>query len=142
MRRSANGADRRGPKAASLVVSRAPDLVSLVQRSCAPSWSVEARDDWSRIEKATGGPNVGIVVLDDDVVPEKERSGLIANLHAWFPHAMIIYVAGKHDASVERMARAGGVLSYTSKPVDVARLERLVRGLSHRRLELPLRIRH
>jgi DNA-binding NtrC family response regulator len=103
---------------------------------------VEARDDWRRIDKASGGLDVGIVVLDDDVVPEAERSELIANLHTWFPHAMVIYVAGQHEASVERMARAGGVLSYTSKPVDVARLESLLRGLSSRRLESSPTIRH
>jgi DNA-binding NtrC family response regulator len=142
MRRSANDAVRSRPEAASLVVSRAPDLVALVQRSCSPSWSVEARGDWRRIDKASGGLDVGIVVLDDDVVPEEERSDLIANLRTWFPHAMIIYIAGKHDAAVERMARAGGVLSYTSKPVDVARLESLLRGLSHRRLESSPTIRH
>jgi hypothetical protein len=78
---------------------------------------------------------VEIVVLDDDVVPEGERRELIAGLRTWFPRAMIVYVAGAHGSSVERMARASGVLSYTAKPVDVARVERLLSCLSHRRLE-------
>jgi hypothetical protein len=55
---------------------------------------------------------------------------------------MIIYVAGKHDASVERMARANGVLSYTSKPLEVGRLESLLKGLSHRPPESSATIRH
>jgi DNA-binding NtrC family response regulator len=136
MRRSVSSAVRT-PEAAGLVVSRAPDLFALVQRSCSPSWNVEAREDWRCIERAAGALEVGVVVLDDDVVPENQRSDLIANIHIWFPQAMIIYVAGKHDAGIERMARAAGVLSYTSKPVDVARLQSLLRSLSHRRLQAP-----
>jgi DNA-binding NarL/FixJ family response regulator len=103
---------------------------------------VEARGDWRCIERAGGDFDVAIVVLDDDVVPEDERSDLIANIHGWFPQAMILYVAGKHGAAVERMARAAGVLSYTSKPVDVARVESLLKGLAHRRIEASPTIRH
>jgi hypothetical protein len=71
-------ASKTRPEAASLVVSRAPELVALVQRSCSASWCVEARDDWRRLERTGGDPEVGIVVLDDDVVPEEKRSEVIA----------------------------------------------------------------
>jgi response regulator of citrate/malate metabolism len=132
----ANGTRARRTEATSLVVSRDPEIVALVRRSCSALWCVEARDDWDRIDNITGNLGVGIIVVDDDVVPEEERSQLIANIHVWFPEGLIIYVAGNHSQAVERLARAGGVLSYTSKPVDAERLERLLRSLSSRALTL------
>lgn len=122
----------RSAEATSLVVSRDPEVVTLVRRSCSARWCVDARGDWRQIETIAGSLEVGIVVFDDDVVPEEERSQLIANMHVWFPEALIIYVAGQHSQAVERLARAGGVLSYTSKPVDAERLESLLRSLSKR----------
>lgn len=128
-----NGPPRPSPTAAtSLVVSRDKELIALVRRSCSPPWSVEARSDWHRAGKLVGSLGVAAVVFDDDVVPQKERSELIANIHVWFPQAVIIYVAGKHNREVECLAREGGVLSYTSKPVEAERLESLLRSLSHR----------
>lgn len=119
-------------EAMSLVVSRDPELIALMRRSCSAPWCVEARGDWRRIDDIAGKLDVGIVVVDDDVVPEEERSQLIANIHVWFPEGLVIYVAGNHSQAVERLARAGGVLSYTAKPVDVERLEHLLRSLSSR----------
>jgi len=122
----------RRTEAMSLVVSRDPEIVALVRRSCSAPWYVEVRDDWRQIDNIIGNLDVGIVVIDDDVVPEEERSQLIANIHVWFPEGLIIYVASNHSQAVERLARAGSVLSYTSKPVDAERLERLLGSLSSR----------
>ncbi len=119
-------------RATSLVVSRDPQLVALARRSCSAHWRVEALPDWRRIEKLVDRLHVGIVVFDDDVIPEEDRSQLIANLHMWFPEGLIIYVAGQHSEAVERVARVDGVLSYTSKPVDTDRIESLLRSLSNR----------
>src|SRR5262245_1373923 len=122
----------RPTEARSLVVSRDPSVVAVVRRSCSASWRVEVHRDWRRIEQITGRLDVGIVVVDDDLVSEGERSRLIANIHVWFPEGLIIYVAGNHSEAAERLARAGGVLTYTSKPVEAERLQGLLQRLSNR----------
>ncbi len=122
-------------EATSLVVSRDAALVALVRRASPDPWLVESRGDWRRIGQALGDRRVHLVLLDDEAVPEGNRSGLIDKIHKWFPDALIIYVAGKHNQAVERSARASGVLCYTSKPVEAERLEHLLRSLSHRSIE-------
>lgn len=133
MMTSASGTVKgRRTEAMSLVISRDPEIVALVRRSCSAPWCVEVRGDWRQTGDLAGNLDVGIVIVDDDVVPEEERSQLIANIHVWFPEGLIIYVAGSHSQAVERLARAGGVLSYTSKPIDAERVERLLSCLSSR----------
>jgi DNA-binding NtrC family response regulator len=122
-------------EATSLVVSRDAAVVALVRRASPDPWLVESRGDWRRIGQALGNRRVHLVVLDDEAVPEGNHSELIDKIRTWFPDALIIYVAGKHSQTVERSARASGVLCYTSKPVEVERLEHLLRSLSHRSSE-------
>jgi DNA-binding NtrC family response regulator len=129
---SANSTARKRNEAMGLVVSHDPELISVVRRSCTEHWYVEVRRDWHQIHDIVGNLDVGIVVVDDDVVPEEERSRLIADIRVWFPESLIVYVAGNHSEAVERLARASGVLSYTSKPLDSERLERLLRNLATR----------
>jgi DNA-binding NarL/FixJ family response regulator len=116
----------------SLLVTRDVGLVELVRRACPDPWLVESRGDWRRIGEAVGTRRVHVVVLDDDAVPEGNRRELIDNIHMWFPDVLIIYVAARHSQTVERSARASGVLCYTSKPVEAERLEHLLRSISHR----------
>jgi DNA-binding NtrC family response regulator len=122
-------------EATSIVVSRDAALVALVRRASPDPWLVESCGDWRRIDQALGNRRVHLAILDDEAVPEGNRSELIDKIHKWFPDALIIYVAGKHSQTVERSARASGVLCYTSKPVEVERLEHLLRSLSHRSIE-------
>ena len=119
-------------EATSLVVTRDTTLVELVRRTWPFPWRVENHDDWQRIGETVRTHHVRVIIFDDDAVPEENRSELIENIHNCFPDVLIIYVAGRHSQAVERSARASGILSYTSKPVEAERLEQLLRSLSHR----------
>jgi DNA-binding NtrC family response regulator len=116
-----------------LVVSLDGDLVRRVRGSCAAGWTVEELADGASLREAVGRLDVGLVVLDDERIPEADRAALMADLRVWFPRAPIVYVASAHSAGVERCARAGGIVAYTSKPLDGERLGRLVRGITSRR---------
>jgi DNA-binding NtrC family response regulator len=122
-------------EATSLVVTRDIGLVELVRRTWPFPWLVENHDDWHRIGATVRSHNVRVIIFDDDAVPEENRSELIENIHNCFPDVLIIYIAGKHSQAVERSARASGILSYTSKPVEAERLEHLLKSLSHRLTE-------
>lgn len=113
-------------RAINLVVSRDAAVVELVHRACPV---VEIRSDWRLVGEIAGTYDVRVVVFDDDAVPEGNRSELIDDIHVWFPQVLIVYVAGNHSQAVERSARAGGILYYTSKPVDAERLDLLLRSL-------------
>jgi len=125
----------KGREATSLVVTRDSTLVELVRRTWPFPWLVENHDDWHRIGEIVRTRHVRVIIIDDDAVPEENRSELIENIHNCFSDVLIIYVAGKHSQAVERSARASGILSYTSKPVEAERLEHLLRSLSHRLTE-------
>jgi response regulator of citrate/malate metabolism len=116
-------------RATSLVVSRDAALAELVRRACPAPWAVEICRDWRRVGEIVGTYDVRLIVFDDDAVPEANRSELIDGIHVWSPQVLIVYVAGNHSEAVERSARAGGVLCYTSKPIDAERLEHLLRSL-------------
>ena len=124
--------------ATSLVLSRDPAVVDLIRRSCPHAWRTEVCESWSTVVGATRERHsVRIVVFDDDAVGdvgevgENERRQRIEEIHARFPEAFVIYVAGTHTAAIERSARMGGLLCYTSKPIDAERLESVLSRLYH-----------
>lgn len=72
-------------------------------------------------------PSVKLALIDDESLPESERGWLLNQIHRREPNALVIYVAVHHSPEVEKLARAAGVLYYTSKPVDAARFTEVLR---------------
>ena len=76
---------------------------------------------------------VQTIVIDDEVVPEAQRSERLTALRARAPHASLIYVATRHSIEYERWARTVGVNYYVSKPIEGESFSRvLARFLEHR----------
>jgi hypothetical protein len=119
-----------GNGAMSLVFSRDPEVVDLVRRSCPRAWCVEVCETWGTVLAAMPKrQSVRIVLFDDEAVGEDERRARIEEIHVRFSEAFVIYVAGTHTQATERSARMGGVVCYTSKPLDAERLHLLLGSL-------------
>jgi CheY-like chemotaxis protein len=77
--------------------------------------------------------DAALVVLDDEIIPERDRGWLLALARRNLPDAMVLYIAARHSLEVERRARAGGASFYTSKPIQPDNLESVLRSFMDRR---------
>ena len=73
-------------------------------------------------------PNVSLVILDDPVVEEADRSWLLTQIRKQFSGAALIYVAGSHSEKVEKLARTNGAQYYVSKPLEFDRFAQVVQS--------------
>lgn len=71
-----------------------------------------------------------LVVVDDAAVESSERGWLLGQVRRCAPGAFVVYVAAHQDAALERRVRASGVTHYTSRPLDAARLRRVLGALA------------
>ena len=113
-----------------VMLSRDQELGKIVQRVAGLEWTV-IRSDIDQLPRLVREPNLRLAFFDDQSVPPMERGRALAEIQRYASRASIVYVAGAHDHESERLARGGGVLFYTAKPLrpgDVALvLERLLR---------------
>lgn len=109
-----------------LVLTRDPSLQQLIAGICQSPWAVESRSDPGPSRDLVLERSVRMVILDDEVVSANERGWFFNQINRLAPEAAIIYIASQHSAEVERDARAHRALYYTSKPLDAARLSRMV----------------
>lgn len=102
-------------------------LRNLVNAACQAPWVVKNCVDPPSRCTVELEPSVKLAVLDDEGLPESERGWLLNQIHSRQPNASVVYVASHHSPEVEKLARAAGVLYYTSKPVDAVRLSEVLR---------------
>jgi DNA-binding response OmpR family regulator len=115
-----------------LVLGRDPQLRTLVACNCDSPWSIEMRESLDSIWELADGSNFDLVVIDDELLPAKERELLLNRVRRVTNRAPLLYVASSHDAQVERAARCNGAVCYTSKPLDPVSLGAMLKAwLSH-----------
>lgn len=73
-----------------------------------------------------------VVVIDDAAVESSERGWLLEQVRRCAAGAFLVYVAARQDAELERRVRASGVTYYTSRPLEAARLRRVLGALAER----------
>jgi DNA-binding NtrC family response regulator len=69
-----------------------------------------------------------MLILDDDVVVQKELGLMLAHLARHMGGMPLLYVAGQHDHEKERQARASGAHYYTSKPLEFDQFGRVLKS--------------
>ena len=117
-----------------LVLGRDPVLRALVASNCDLPWSVEMRENLDSIWELADGRNFDLVVVDDELLPAKERELLLNRVRQLTNPAPLLYVASSHDAEVERVARCNGAVCYVSKPLEPVMLGWMLQAwLSHLR---------
>ena len=115
-----------------LVLGRDPVLRALVASNCDLPWSVEMRENLDSIWELADGRNFDLVVLDDELLPSKERELLLNRVRQLTNRAPMLYVASSHNAEVERAARCNGACCYISKPLEPVKLGEMLKAwLTH-----------
>ena len=75
---------------------------------------------------------VRLVILDDELVGESDRSWLLAQVRRNLGDAELLYVAGSHTLENERRARSKGAHYYTAKPLETDELTEVLKGFMNR----------
>jgi hypothetical protein len=104
-----------------LLVSHDQALAELVGQVVRSPWVVEHISGHLPTKDGLGNRNVRLIVLDDDGLDESNRGWLLHHAERQIPHPSVLYIAGVHTDSVERLARAGGAQFYISKPLPLDR---------------------
>ena len=119
-----------GPMA--VVLSHDGSLLELVLQACEPPWVVEPCFGCRAASQVISERSIQLVVVDDEALGESEQGWFIDHIHRRSPDALIVYLASRHSPELERAIRAHGVLHYTAKPVEIERLNRVLRGVAER----------
>ncbi len=119
------GVSWRGQPAAGTVIlllSRDPSMYDLIAKNCPPPWTVEKTENPDSGCEIALSRNLGLVVVDDEVLAPEEREWFLSQINRLAPRPPIIYVASKHSADVEKVARTQGAIFYSSKPLETERV--------------------
>lgn len=101
-------------------------LIDLLIKFAGPGARVEAIPDCEQYSDLRTARGCNVVVFDDSAVAQDDRHWLLGRIRNDIPGALLIYVAGHHDADTERAARTAGAGCYLAKPVDQERLSLLI----------------
>ena len=101
-----------------VITSNDETLTMLANEAAAERWHLRAFTHLASAVSLPNWPDLKVIVLDDDVLPEADRAATLTLVHEWAPRASLIYVATHHSAETEKLARTSGVSYYTSKPVE------------------------
>ena len=105
-----------------LLLSDDEELVGFVLGSVKRPWRLARYRDGARTgNKVFAQPNIRIVILDDQVVEEKDRSWLLTRIRKRIPNASLVYVAANQSDANEKRARGNGAHYYVSKPLSYER---------------------
>jgi DNA-binding NtrC family response regulator len=114
-----------------VVFSSDRDILELVEKALPASWHLE------RVQKTAVGreilsrPNIQLVIVDDESVPEDSKGWLLDHIRRFAPRALLIYVAASHSPDEEKRARAYAAQYYTAKPLDPDRTLRVLQSFLH-----------
>lgn len=117
-----------------LLLLTADDLIAELAATFARApWRLERRSDIDGFADLLRTADIGLVVLDDEIIAEGDRGWLLTQVRRILPDAMVLYVAAEHTSENEKRARAGGASFYTSKPIQPDHLESVLRSFMERR---------
>jgi DNA-binding response OmpR family regulator len=112
-----------------LLLSDDPAVEQLVFGIATQPWTlVCASLDRAARHQVFAHPNVRLVILDDEVIKESERSWLLTQISRHFSGRPLLYIAGRHSQCNEMRARANGAHYYASKPVSHAQFVRVLQS--------------
>jgi DNA-binding response OmpR family regulator len=111
-----------------LLLSADPSLAELVSKVVSTPWKVIQQRDACASREQLAGPDVRLIVLDDEGVKESDRGWLLAQIRRYLPHAPLLYIATWHDDGIERCARSRGAHYYVSKPVPIMQFGRVLQS--------------
>jgi DNA-binding NtrC family response regulator len=110
------------------LLSNDGQLMETVQGAAGSQWSV-VKPGIAQLIGLIHEPNVKLVIFDDQLVAASERGRALTEIRRCASKASIIYVAGQHDQENEKLARTGGVLFYTAKPLSPSDVNLLLQRL-------------
>ena len=119
------------------LLSNDGQLMETVQGAAGSQWSV-VKPGIAQLIGLIHEPNVKLVIFDDQLVAASERGRALTEIRRCASKASIIYVAGQHDQENEKLARTGGVLFYTAKPLRPSDVNLLLQRL----LQIPVSYTH
>lgn len=105
-----------------LLLSGDPSMYDLIAENSPPPWTVERTENPDSGCELALSRNLGLVVVDDEVLAPEEREWFLGQINRLAPRPPIIYVASKHTPEVEKIARTQGAIYYTSKPLETERV--------------------
>jgi DNA-binding NtrC family response regulator len=111
-----------------VVFSGDRDVVALAERALPDSWKLERVQSIVSGREILSRPNVQLVVVDDESVPEDSKGWLLDHIRRFAPRALLIYVAASHSPDEEKRARAYAAQYYTAKPLDSDRTFRVIQS--------------
>jgi response regulator of citrate/malate metabolism len=112
-----------------LLLSSDEALTEVVRRIVVRPWKL-VRYGANRYasNKVFNQANVRLVVLDDQVVEENDRSWLLTQIRKHFSGTSLLYVAASQSDGNEKRARTNGAHYYASKPLSLERFGYVLRS--------------
>ncbi len=123
--------DRPGPDM--IVASSDPLLTNSAEQAVGDRWTLKLSHNPGKLAASLHRFGPAVIVMDDSLLSESERSDVLGKIRVCAPHSSLIYVASEHRDEYERWARAMGVNYYLSKPIEAARFASILTSfLEHR----------
>jgi CheY-like chemotaxis protein len=105
-----------------LLLSNDEALVQVLRGITKPPWKLVWQSvDGHMSPQVFAQPNVRLVVLDDQTIPESDRGWLLAQIRQHFSGNPMLYIAGSQSDANEKRARTNGAHYYISKPLSLER---------------------
>jgi DNA-binding NtrC family response regulator len=111
-----------------IVFSADDGLASLAQQAVTSGWKLELCRNAGTGREVLSQPNIRLVIVDDESVPEEARGWLLDRIRRFVPRALLIYIAGSHSPDDEKRARGYAAQYYTAKPLDTDRTLRVLQS--------------
>lgn len=114
-----------------VVFSGDQDVLGLAEKALPDSWKLERVSNMLTSREVLSRPNVQLVMVDDESVPEDSKGWLLDHIHRFAPRALLMYVTASHSPDEEKRARAYAAQYYTAKPLDPDRTLRVLQSFLH-----------
>jgi response regulator of citrate/malate metabolism len=118
-----------GPSPTLLLLSDDEALAEVIGGVTKPPWKLVWQSvDGHMSRQVFAQPNVRLVVLDDQTVPESDRGWLLAQIRKHFSGNSMLYIAGGQSDANEKRARTNGAHYYISKPLSIERFRHVLQS--------------
>lgn len=114
------------------LLSSDDDLARLVASAVEIPWRLERHSYAGGVLDFLQIARVRLIIVDDELVSENDRSWLLAQVRRNLGDADLLYVAGSHSPENERRARSKGAQYYTAKPIETDEFTHVLRGFIDR----------